>query len=265
VTTEVAETKLPANSVTQVAANSSVTSATTSPVTPATSSNAVIGQSSHHDVVVVGGAVVDLIGSIHTPLARTGTSNPGTIRTTYGGVGRNIAESLARLGGDVTLATAVADDSSGRNIIERARHIGIDVSNFKILPSEDSDDSSSAVRRSTAVYNAIHDSSGELCIGIADMTIFSEISPQYIAQLADTIRTSRVVVSDGNISVEAFRALAGLCKQFDTALFFEPTSDHKCLLPFEAGSIDQVLCNVTLFYSVGVFYHFFICLCFRWT
>ncbi len=33
-------------------------------------------------------------------------------------------------------------------------------------------------------------------IGIADMSIFSEISPQYIAQLADTIRTSKVVVSD---------------------------------------------------------------------
>eukprot|EP01034_Spumella_vulgaris_P022775 gene22775-28937_t len=238
---------VPAAAVISVSA-SAVGSSSTAPVPPAVTTNSnvntTIGQSSHHDVVVVGGAVVDLIGSIHTSLARSGTSNPGTIRTTYGGVGRNIAESLARLGGDVTLATAVADDASGRNIIERARLIGIDVSNFKVLPSEDSaseDGSSSAnEKRSTAVYNAIHDASGELCIGIADMSIFAEISPAYLHQLGDTIKTSKVVVSDGNISAEAFKALAGMCRQHGTSLFFEPTSDHKCLLPFEAGCIDQV-------------------------
>lgn len=49
-------------------------------------------------VAVFGGAVVDIIarprpGSVLAP----GTSTPGDARQTYGGVGRNVAEALARL------------------------------------------------------------------------------------------------------------------------------------------------------------------------
>ena len=48
-------------------------------------------------VVVVGGAVLDT--KVRTALAPVlGTSNPGTASATVGGVGRNIAENLARLG-----------------------------------------------------------------------------------------------------------------------------------------------------------------------
>ena len=46
--------------------------------------------------VVIGGANVDIMGIADQAL-RPQDSNPGTIRTTLGGVGRNIAENLARL------------------------------------------------------------------------------------------------------------------------------------------------------------------------
>ncbi len=35
-----------------------------------------------------------------------------------GGVGRNIAEAVARLGGNVTLCTAVGDDNGGHSIVQ---------------------------------------------------------------------------------------------------------------------------------------------------
>ena len=57
-------------------------------------------------VVVIGGANMDICGTSHDNLL-LGDSNPGKVRTSAGGVGRNIAENLARLGSDTRLMTAV--------------------------------------------------------------------------------------------------------------------------------------------------------------
>lgn len=191
--------------------------------------------STQPEILVVGGAVVDLIGHIST-MTKFGTSNPGKLSVSHGGVGRNIADSLAKLGRNVSLATAVADDLNGRSLLESSREKGIDVSLTRVLPTT----SSPASAHATAVYNAIHDGTGDLCIGIADMDIFSQIDAAYIGTLASSIEQSKLVAVDGNLSKEAFGALARLCQQLQVPVFFEPTSDHKCLLPFQAGSIDKV-------------------------
>jgi pseudouridine kinase len=57
----------------------------------------------------VGAASMDIKGRPREALV-PGTSNPGDIRISVGGVGRNIAESLARLGVRTTLIWAVGDD-----------------------------------------------------------------------------------------------------------------------------------------------------------
>jgi pseudouridine kinase len=207
------------------------------------------------DIVVVGGAVVDLIGRISTSI-HMNSSNPGKLIVSHGGVGRNIAESLAKLGTTVSLATAVANDSHGNSILERSERIGINMSLTKILPSTDllntstekltnTNTNTSLSKRnqgfySTAVYNAIHDNTGDLRLGLADMSIFSEIDASYIASLNDAIDKAKLVVSDGNISKDSFIKLVDLCFQLDVPVFFEPTSDHKCMLPLHAGRLHKV-------------------------
>jgi pseudouridine-5'-phosphate glycosidase len=232
------------------------------------------------EIVVVGGAVVDLIGHIAT-LTKLHTSNPGRLSISHGGVGRNIAESLARLGRKVSLATAVADDINGRSLVDGGGDTGIDMSLVKVLSSKSASESgeraptSAQTGHSTAVYNAIHDNHGDLCIGIADMSIFAQVTPEYVQQtLAPAIAASRVVAVDGNITKEAFAAVVDLCAQYGVPVFFEPTSDHKCLLPFHAGRInkvfhregccDQKLCSTT---DVVPLYHniFLFLLVDRWT
>jgi pseudouridine-5'-phosphate glycosidase len=199
------------------------------------------------EIVVVGGAVVDLIGHIAT-LTKLHTSNPGRLSISHGGVGRNIAESLARLGRKVSLATAVADDINGRSLVDGGGDTGIDMSLVRVLSSKSASESgelaptSAETGHSTAVYNAIHDNHGDLCIGIADMSIFAQVTPEYVQQtLAPAIAASRIVAVDGNITKEAFAAVVDLCAQYGVPVFFEPTSDHKCLLPFHAGRINKVI------------------------
>ncbi len=214
------------------------------------------GSTTPPDIVVVGGAVVDLIGHIST-LTKYQTSNPGRLHISHGGVGRNIAESLARLGRNVSLATAVADDINGRSIVDSSSTTGIDMTHVKVLShkSPAAADSSSVATGSssgaaasvaatappsTAVYNAIHDNHGDLCIGVADMSIFAHITPEYVQSLTPVLGRSALVGVDGNITKEAFAAVVDICEENGVPVFFESTSDHKCLLPFQAGRMHKV-------------------------
>ena len=63
-------------------------------------------------VLVVGGAVLDAKVRIAVRPVM-GSSNPGTSTSTVGGVGRNIAENLARLGTPTNLVTAVGGRPAG--------------------------------------------------------------------------------------------------------------------------------------------------------
>src|SRR3954469_25470042 len=67
-------------------------------------------------VVVVGGANTDVkVRSLAPVVPRT--SNPGRAGTTAGGVGRNIAENLARLGTPTHLIAAVGRDAAGERLL----------------------------------------------------------------------------------------------------------------------------------------------------
>ena len=69
--------------------------------------------------VVVGGVNVDIGGRPSGELVSR-DSNPGQVRTSLGGVGRNIAHNLTLLGVDTRLLTAFGDDH--RRQLRRAGH-----------------------------------------------------------------------------------------------------------------------------------------------
>jgi pseudouridine kinase len=116
-------------------------------------------------IACIGGAHLDHRGLLGAP-ALIGTSNPGEMRVDFGGVARNVAHNLARLGRRVTLVSRVGADDSGRQVACHASAAGIDTSLF-----------TASQRRPTASYTAVLESSGELVIGLADMDIYDELTP----------------------------------------------------------------------------------------
>ena len=54
------------------------------------------------------------------------------------------------------------------------------------------------------------------------------------------IRTAQLVVADGNLSPPTFTKIVTLAKSYSVPVFFEPTSDHKCLLPVTTGVLGFV-------------------------
>ena len=66
-------------------------------------------------VTVIGGVNVDIVGFPNSPLVAQ-DSNPGTIRVSFGGVGRNIAENIVKLGVPTKLLSAIGDDVFGQQV-----------------------------------------------------------------------------------------------------------------------------------------------------
>ncbi len=108
-------------------------------------------------VVVIGGATLDMKGRPKKPLV-SGTSNPGYIRVSPGGVARNVAENLARLGVSTVLLSAIGDDAAGRQILEVTEAGGVDISQVLITSEYPS-----------ATYVAIVNQKGNLVVSIDDM------------------------------------------------------------------------------------------------
>jgi pseudouridine kinase len=128
-------------------------------------------------VTVFGGATFDRIARTRsTPVMSA--SNPGTVRTSPGGVGLNVASILARLGIRTRLATRVGDDADGKAVLDAAIAAGVDMTAV-----------TESLSMSTATYLAAFDDAGELIVGISEMSICDEIIPDSIP---------REIIDDGD-------------------------------------------------------------------
>lgn len=76
-------------------------------------------------VVCIGGLNIDRKLRLLAE-ALPASSNPCEAHETPGGVVRNVAENLARLGLPVALVAAVGDDAGGRLLLAQAAEVGID-------------------------------------------------------------------------------------------------------------------------------------------
>jgi pseudouridine kinase len=145
-------------------------------------------------VVVVGGANVDVKARTTAPLVAA-TSNPGTVVRTPGGVGRNIAENLARLGSQVALVSVVGSDPDGEWLLEETARAGVDVT--PVLRGGQ-----------TGRYVAVLDADGDLVAGVSDMAATDAVTPEVLDH--DLLRSAALVVVDGNLPVPTVDAVLAL-------------------------------------------------------
>lgn len=84
-------------------------------------------------IVIIGSANIDVAGYSHHPL-NYADSNPGKIKFTPGGVGRNIAHNLALLGKNAWLLSAVGGDFYGQSLLAQTNQSGVYVDKCLIVP-----------------------------------------------------------------------------------------------------------------------------------
>ncbi len=195
-------------------------------------------------VVVIGAAGIDTKGRVDTPPVY-GVPIPGEIRVSPGGVARNVAENLARLGIQTALLSVVGDDEAGRQVIEQARRSGIDVSRIVVSPEVQ-----------TAAYIAIMDEEGMPLASVYDMRAMELLTPDYIAHNEDILAQADMVIIDANLTHEALEVLFGITGPRGIPVGADPTSTELALrlkpfldrfylvTPNEVEA--QVLCGITV-------------------
>lgn len=164
-------------------------------------------------ILVIGAASIDTVGRATQPI-QSGTSTPGAMRVSVGGVGRNVAENLSRLGESVILLSAVGDDDSGRRILNQAVTCELDVTRVLVDPDQ-----------RTAAYLAVLDQEGGLVMSIDDMGINSAlITPSFIYRQRALFRDARMVVLDASLAPATLDTVFRLVDKYDTPVCADPTT-----------------------------------------
>ena len=165
------------------------------------------------EITIVGGINIDIEGCPFQTL-KSEDSNPGRISLAYGGVGRNIAENAARLGGDVAMISVIGDDQMGRGAKAQLRELGVDVSHIEELAG-----------CTSSMYLSILNEKHDMAMAISDMGIMQHLTPQKLAERADFLKASKIVALDANLDEDFLTYACDLLG--DTPLFFDPVSAGK--------------------------------------
>lgn len=146
-------------------------------------------------IVCIGGAVFDRKYRAKKDLIAA-TSNPVNGFRSHGGVARNVAENLARLGVDTGFVSIVGKDENGRSLLAHLGALGVNVSN--VVSSDEG---------ATAEYIAVLDPRNELALGLADMDIFELLLPARLQQAWPAIGAADWVFADCNLPKDTLAAL----------------------------------------------------------
>lgn len=164
-------------------------------------------------ILIIGAASIDTKGRADSSI-QTGTSTPGAIRVSVGGVGRNVAENLARLGESVILLSAVGDDGSGQRLLHQAAACGMDVSHVLVNTNH-----------RTAAYLAVLDDTGNLLMSIDDMSINRElITPGIVYRHRALFRDACMIVLDANLSHASLNTIFNLAAKYSVPVCADPTT-----------------------------------------
>jgi pseudouridine kinase len=164
-------------------------------------------------VAVIGGANIDIHGKSEQPL-RSNDSNPGSVHTSAGGVARNVAENLARLGVDCRLVSAVGKDHHGQLLLSLSREAGVDVQHVQEIGSAP-----------TSTYLSVLDDSGDMQVAISEMSVIDLVNADRLQSMQPMLQQSALIVIDSNLPDDA---LAWLTDSFaDKSIFADTVSTSK--------------------------------------
>ena len=182
-------------------------------------------------VVCAGGCVLDRKLMFGGP-AIPGTSNPARAVTSFGGVARNVAENLARLGTSVTLVSRVGDDHAGRAVTEHLADLGADVAPVRV-----------ALSGETAQYVAMIGPDGELLLGAAAMDVLDGLTPDDVDRAWPEPPAWLFV--DCNLPIDTLNHAVRRARGDGTLLAVDAVSTPKVArLPRDLTGVTVLFCNL---------------------
>jgi pseudouridine kinase len=130
-----------------------------------------------------------------------------------GGVGRNIAENLARLGLPTILLSAIGDDALGQALLQHTQASGVTVDYLRCV-----------LGGRTGVYMSVLDAGGDQALALSDFEILHALDAVYIQDHAHLIGSATYVIADMCVPDTAIESLFQVAQQSQTRVMIEPTA-----------------------------------------
>ncbi|VAH04551.1 unnamed protein product [Triticum turgidum subsp. durum] len=163
--------------------------------------------------VIIGGMVLDIHAKPSVP-SHPGTTVPGMVKYIGGGVARNIAECMAKLGTQPLMISVIGDDMAGDFLLKYWRLAGLCTDGILQVPDV-----------TTPVVSNVFDGNGELFAGVASVqAVETFLTPTWIYQFYRRISIAPLLMLDANLSPESLQAACKIAYESGVPVLFEPVS-----------------------------------------
>lgn len=163
-------------------------------------------------VLVIGACGFDVVGRLQGEL-QPGTSSPARISTSFGGVARNVAENLARLGQPVSLLSVIGKDRLGDEVLAHTSQAGVDVS--AVYATD---------KFPTGFYMGVLNENGVRKFAFDDMRILEELTATYLLYNENLFEKAGLVFVDANLPEKALKMAFKLARKYKLPVCADPTS-----------------------------------------
>ncbi|KAI9318277.1 indigoidine synthase A-like protein [Obelidium mucronatum] len=223
------------------ASNLEKTTTTTTTTRTSEAANDTATQNESNKIVIFGATNLDITAKFNNSES-VGKSSSGTVRFSLGGVGRNIAEACYRTGGNLYFVSAIANDTAGQILLSKMRDKCLPLSGIKVLEPN--------AQTSTAFYNGVLSSTGDVITGVADMTIHALVGTlddhHQVENNDNTITNTNnaaiqailssqrpsIIAFDSNIDETVFLECITYACKHNVKCLYEPTSVPKSIKLF---------------------------------
>jgi pseudouridine kinase len=179
-------------------------------------------------VLCIGGALIDRTYRLKAPLTPA-TSNPAMVEVGFGGVARNVAETLARLGARVQLAAVIGGDPAGDWLCAHLDSVGVDTTLLNRALA--------ATAECAAILDGV---TGELHLGVVAMDeTESAMDARFDAVLA-AATPDAMIFADANLSIAALAMMRDRARAEGAFLALDAVSvskSHRMPVPLDGVTL----------------------------
>lgn len=163
-------------------------------------------------IVVIGATNVDIMITTKENADQEGPIS-GKVDMTLGGVARNIALNLVKLGIPTKLISVIGNDAYAQEMIEEANENDIDLS-YTLVEEEP-----------TASFVTIMDEEEKEQSTIDSTSSIQKLTPEVLRDKTDVMNQAKICIVDGNLSNETLEFLTS--EHITTPMYLDPGAEDK--------------------------------------
>lgn len=156
----------------------------------------------HSTVAVIGTASIDyrtaIDEQIFADLNRTRFLDNNELCISFGGIGKNVADSIRRIGHNVSYICAVGSDALGRELLDECRQNGVDIGDALIVPAQ----------KSSTYLEISSRERQEILISSANTKLQQSITPAFLQSKTAKLRRARAIIIEDGLSEHSLQYIS---------------------------------------------------------